>query len=184
MSFQMIRHSLLSRMSSLQSHLVQTNRLVHRNHPGFKKKPFATAVKLDLPDSYVDEAVYPPVKPKLPPGIWEKDVKPKMAWHYYNEGQKFHSLKTIQERLSVMAYLNVQQTLDDLKTRRTRYYPIYKLSAMPKTPQMVPFSQYITKTVISVDQASNKEAGEEKSSSAVQLDSSIAPEMYKHLKTR
>lgn len=171
MSFQMIRHSLLSR---IQSHLVQTNRLVHRNHPGFKKKPFATAVKLDLPDSYVEEAVYPPVKPKLPPGKWEDDVKPKLAWHYYNEGQKFHSLKTIQERLSVMAYLNVQQTLDDFKTRRTRYYPIYKLSAMPKTPQMVPFTQYITKTVISVD---------ETSSSKNQLDSSISPEMYKQLKT-
>lgn len=113
------------------------NRYVHRNHPGHKPKPPATLIKPTLRDRYLDKAIYPPVKPKFPPGNWNPDYDPKLAWHYYAEGQKFHSLKTIQERLSVLAYLNIQQTLDDLKVRRTRYYPIYQLSSLSKTPKML-----------------------------------------------
>jgi hypothetical protein len=121
-------------------------RLKHINHPGHKPKPLATKVKYDLPDNYVDEVIYPPVKPKYPPGEWMPEEDPTLAWLYYDECQKYHSLKTIQERLSVLAYMNVQQTLDDLKVRRTRYYPIYKLDANLKTPRMLPFIKYITKT--------------------------------------
>jgi len=160
MSFHLIRQSLLNHRSlntRILPLLTSPHRSVHRNHPGHKKKPFATPVNLQLPDTYLPEPNYPPVKPKLPPGEWAPDATPKLAWHYFNEGQKYHSLKTIQERLSVMAYMNVQQTLDDLKTRRTRYFPIYQLSAMPKTPQMLEFSQYITKTSVEVVDKSSEE---------------------------
>jgi len=128
----------------------QVNRLLlrhkHRNHPGHKQIPLANPVRLDLPDNYVEEANYPPVKPRMPPGEWPKDYEKSLAWHYWEEGEKFTRLKTIQERLSVLAYLNVQQTLDDLKQRRTRHYPIFRLSALPKTPRMSPFVSFITKT--------------------------------------
>lgn len=170
----MLRQSLLFQPSRLFINSTQQLRSVHRNHPGHKKKAFAAPVKLDLPDSYAQEAVYPPVKPKFPPGEWNRNEPPKLAWHYFNEGQKFHSLKTIQERLSVMAYMNVQQTLDDLKTRRTRHYPIYRLSAMPKTPQMLEFSQYITKTSVQVD--------DNQSETECTLNKSVSPELYEMLK--
>ncbi|RNA28306.1 vegetative incompatibility WD repeat [Brachionus plicatilis] len=128
-------------------------RLKHRNHPGHKPKPPAISILPSLPDNYVDEATYPPVKPKLPPGEFSADYDPKLAWLYYEEGQKYTALKTIQERLSVLAYSNVQQTLDDLKQRKTRFFPIYKLSSLSKTPKMLPFNQYITKThVQSIDE--------------------------------
>lgn len=173
MSSQLIRHSLLFRNLCL-SKCIRSTRLVHRNHPGFKKRPFATPVKNDLPDSYVTEPDYPPVKPKFPPGEWLDKASPKLAWKYYDEGEKFHSLKTIQERLSVMAYLNVQQTLDDLKNRRTKYFPIYQLSSVPKTPQMLEFSQYITKTDLTVKENNEKED--------TRLDASVSQDMYEKLK--
>lgn len=121
-------------------------RLKHRNHPGHKPRAPAVSVRPSLPDNFVDEAIYPPVKPKFPPGEFANDYDPKLAWLYYEEGQKFTSLKTIQERLSILAYSNVQQTLDDLKQRKTRFFPIYKLSSLSKSPKMLPFNQYITKT--------------------------------------
>ncbi len=169
----MIRQSFLNYKKNLPL-LTTQYRLIHRNHPGHKKKPFATPVKLELPDKYLSEAIYPPVKPKFPPGEWASDANPKLAWHYFNEGQKYHSLKTIQERLSVMAYMNVQQTLDDLKVRRTRYFPIYKLQAMPKTPQMLEFTQYITKTSVEVTKSDEKE---------VKLSEQVSPGLYEALKT-
>lgn len=125
-------------------------RLKHRNHPGHKPKPVAVPVRPSLPDNYTEEANYPPVKPKFPPGHFSPDYDTKLAWKYYDDGQKYTSLKTIQERLSVMAYSNVQQTLDDLKQRRTRHYPIYLTSSLSKTPKMLPFNQYITKSHVSI----------------------------------
>ncbi len=133
-------------------------RLNHINHPGHKKKPYATPVRLTLPDRFLEEANYPPIKPKYPPGYLPSNSfdpeaeksETKLAWHYFEEGQKYHSLKTIQERLSVLAYMNCQQTLDDLKERRTRFYPIYQLSSSPRAARMLPFNQYITKTHVSV----------------------------------
>lgn len=156
-------------------------RLKHRNHPGHKQKPYAATVKYDLPDRYLDEPIYPPIKPKYPPGYSptndseSETNEPRLAWNYYEEGQKYHSLKTIQERLSVLAYLNVQQTLDDLKERRTRYYPIYKLGSIPKSAKMLPFNQFITKTHVSV--INNEQNGNQ-----VTLDSSINKDLYDKLK--
>ena len=121
-------------------------RHVHRNHPGFKQPPPAFQPRLDLPDRYTEEANYPPVKPRMPPGEWPEEYESKLAWRYWEEGEKYTRLRTIQERLSVLAYLNVQQTLDDLKQRRTRHYPIFLLSALPSTPKMSPYVSYITKT--------------------------------------
>ncbi|CAF0943793.1 unnamed protein product [Brachionus calyciflorus] len=131
-------------------------RYVHRNHPGHKPRPLAVPDRPTLPDNYVDEAIYPPVKPKLPPGEFHEDYDPKLAWLYHDEGHKYTSLKTIQERLSVLAYSNVQQTLDDLKQRRTRFYPIYQTSTISKTPRMLPFNQYITKTHVQMTDDTNK----------------------------
>lgn len=156
------------------------SRQIHQNHPGHKKKPYATPVPLTLPDRFLEEANYPPVKPKYPPGYWPSNIddpdatisEPKLAWHYFQEGQKFHSLKTIQERLTVLAYLNCQQTLDDLKERRTRYYPIYQLSSTPKAARMLPFNQFITKTHVSV-----LDTAEQATSIA-----SLTPDLYEKLK--
>lgn len=148
----------------------------HRNHPGHKPKPLAVPVRHTLPDSYTEEALYPPVKPKFPPGHFTPDYDSKLAWHYYEEGQKFTSLKTIQERLSVMAYLNVQQTLDDYKQRKTRFFPIFQVSSLPKTPKMLSFNKYITKTHVEVvDESSEK-------SQNVELDKSIDFDLYEKLK--
>ncbi len=178
MSFQMIRHSLLfGPRSSSRLFQLQTSRSVHRNHPGFKKKAFATPLVQELPDTQLEEAVYPPVKPKFPPGEWEQDSAPKSAWLYHDEGRKFHSLRSIQERLSVLAYLNVQQTLDDVKAQRTKYYPIYQLSATAKAPQMLAFSQYATKTSVSV-------ASVPKPDHTELLDKSISAELYEKIKKR
>ena len=175
MSSQLMRHNLLFKSSSLNLTIL-SSRFNHRNHPGFKKKPFATPVHLKLPDAYLSEPNYPPVKPKYPPGEWLDNACTKKAWHYYDEGQKFHALKTIQERLSVMAYLNVQQTLDDVKTRRTRYFPIFKLTSIPPTPQMLPFNRYITKTNIVLQDGVHNE-------SDLSLNATISPDLYEKLKT-
>lgn len=121
-------------------------RFKHRNHPGHKLPPPAYKPNYELPDHYLEEPNYPPVKPQMPPGEWPQDYEKSMAWHYWQEGEKFTNLKTIQERLSVLAYLNVQQTWTDLGQRRTRYYPIFQLSAIPKTPKMSPYVDFITKT--------------------------------------
>jgi hypothetical protein len=121
-------------------------RSIHRNHPGHKPKPAAIPRKYELPDNYLEEALYPPVKPQLPPGHWPENYDPKVAWRYFSDGQKFHSLKTIQERLAVQAYMNVQQTIDDLGQVKTRYFPIFQVSAMYNSPRLLPFHQYITKT--------------------------------------
>jgi hypothetical protein len=174
MSQQLFRnHKLLNLNSSLN---VQFSRSKHRNHPGHKPKPLAVPLKYDLPDRYLDSPNYPPVKPKYPPGsAWSADYDPKLAWAYYEEGQKFHALKSIQERLSVMAYLNVQQTLDDLGQRKTRFYPIYQLSSLYKTPRMLPFNQYITKTHL-IDE-------ENVTTAPVELaDKSIDSDLYEKLK--
>lgn len=179
MSFQMIRHSLLFGPRNLSKLLLsqQPSRLVHRNHPGFKKKPFATPLVQELSDTYLEEAVYPPVKPKFPPGEWLEDSAPKLAWQYHDEGQKYHSLKSIQERLSVLAYLNVQQTLDDVKKQRTKYFPIYQMSATPKTPQMLAFNQYATKTSVSVADVAKPDEQEA-------LDKTVSAKLYEQIKNR
>jgi hypothetical protein len=121
---------------------------VHRNHPGHKPKPQAIPRKYDLPDKYVDEPIYPPVKPKLPPGAWPENYDPACAWRYFTDGQKYHALRTIQERLAIQAYMNVQQTIDDLGQVKTRFHPIFQISAMYSAPRSLPFYQYITKTHI------------------------------------
>ena len=131
--------------------LGQSVRFAHRNHPGHKVKPMATAIKPRLPDNYLDEPNYPPVKPKYPPGEFSSGYSTSLAWTYFEEGQKFHALKTIQERLAILAYLNVQATLDDLGTRDTRYYPIYKLSSLPKAANSIKFYKYITNTVANME---------------------------------
>jgi hypothetical protein len=128
--------------------------------------------KLDLPDRYLPEANYPPVKPKLPPGVWSENVEPSLAWKYFEEGQKFHSLKSVQERMSVMAYSNIQQTLSDLKVRGTRWSPIHIVSSLSKTPRMLPFNQYITKTDIKFNSEKT----------AVELDKSVDSDLYEKIK--
>lgn len=148
-------------------------RFIHRNHPGHKKKPFAVVQKLDLPDRYLPEASYPPVKPKLPPGSWPDDVEPSSAWKYFDDGQRFHSLKTIQERLTVMAYSNIQQTLNELRVRGTRWSPIHIVSSISKTPRMLPFNQYITKTDI-------KEMNDK---NGVELNKSVDTDLYEKIKS-
>jgi len=69
--------------------------------------------------------------------------------------------------------MNCQQTLDDLKERRTRYYPIYQLSSTPRAARMLPFNQYITKTHVLVI---------EKSEQAKIIEGGLNPNLYNTLK--
>lgn len=122
----------------------------HQNHPGHKQPKKFYPRRYELPDLYSEEAYYPPVKPEYPPnGHWSK-LEPSLAWRYYNDGVKFHTLKTIQERLTVLAYMNIQSTLDDIGLRRIRHYPIFQLSAMPPAVDSLKFRQYITNTHLAI----------------------------------
>lgn len=137
----------LFKVLTRNSVLVISSRAGHINHPGHKPRKRIIEPKYELPDEYVkDEPAYPPVKPQYPPGTFNEHIKPSLAWHYYEEGEKFHSLKTIQERMSVMAYLNIQSTLDDIGKRRIRHYPLHLVSALPAAVRTTQFNQYITKT--------------------------------------
>ena len=167
----------LKQTSTKTLNIFTSYRFIHRNHPGHKKKPLAVVRKSDLPDRYLPEANYPPIKPKLPPGNWPDDVEPSQAWNYFEDGQKFHSLKTIQERLTILAYSNIQQTLSDLKVRGTRWSPIHIVSSLSKTPRMLPFNQYITKTDIKVTNDSID--GKEKD---VVLNKSVDKDLYDKIK--
>lgn len=180
MSLQLIRYRNLFN-KDLPKLLAVSTRLAHINHPGHRKKPSAYPIKYELPDKYLDEAVYPPVKPKFPPGDWLNDADTKLAWIYFDEGQKYHSLKTIQERLSILAYLNVQQTITELKERGTRYYPIYKISSLFKTPRMLPFNQYITKTYVA-SVVKNLPSISANENEKTQLNKNIDADLYEKLK--
>jgi hypothetical protein len=136
------------------------SRSAYINHPGRKPQKKAFEVRKELPDDYVEEALYPPIKPKFPPKFqWNNDAKPKLAWYYYNEGQHFHSLKTIQERLAVLAYLNIQPTIDDIGATRLRHYPLFLLNTLPKSANSTEFYQYITKTELEIVEKLPKSSG-------------------------
>jgi hypothetical protein len=129
----------------------------YRNHPGHKPKPLCVPHKYELPDEYVEEPMYPPVKPKYPTGFnFSNEYPTSKAWHYFNEGQKFNSLRTVQERLAVMAYLNIQPTVDDLGVTRIRHFPLLLLNTMPRAAQSSEQRQYITKTVLNPKTESNQ----------------------------
>jgi hypothetical protein len=121
-------------------------RFKHTNHPGHKKKQLANPIKYSLPDKINSDIIYPPVKPKYPPGDWPDNYDTNLAWKYFEDGEKYKSLKTIQERMTILAYSNIQQTIDDLNIKRTRHFPIYSISGLLKSPKMLDFIQYITKT--------------------------------------
>ena len=142
----------LGRLRCAGGYQLSAVRFKHRNHPGHKPVPACNPVKFDLPDRYLAEANYPPVKPRMPPGVdWPPEYDKSLAWHYWEEGEKYTRLRTIEERMSVLAYMNCQQTLDDLGQRRTRYYPIFQLSSVPKSPKMSSYVNFITKTSIETD---------------------------------
>jgi hypothetical protein len=150
-------------------------RFKHSNHPGHKKKQLANPIKYSLSDSINNEAIYPPVKPNYPPGDWPENYDVNLAWKYFEDGEKYKALKTIQERMSILAYSNVQQTIDDLNIKRTRHFPIYTISSLLKSPKMLDFTQYITKTHLMDDINDNSELNS-------QLDEKIYNEIKINLK--
>jgi hypothetical protein len=127
-------------------------RCSHQNHPGHKPRRKAFTVKDELPDVYSEDCLYPPIKPKYPAGFnWKENILPSLAWHYYNEGANFHKLKTIQERLSILAYLNIQPTMEEVGFTRMRHYPLFLLNALPRAAKSKNFYQYITKTELDTE---------------------------------
>jgi hypothetical protein len=121
----------------------------HINHPGRKAPKLCIEPKVELPDEYTDDPHYPPVKPKYPTCYtFPANYSTQKAWHYFSDGQKYNSLRTIQERLAVMAYLNIQPTIDDLGMTRIRHYPLLQLATMPSAAQSSEQRQYITKTAL------------------------------------
>jgi hypothetical protein len=132
-----------------QPFLILNRFKAHRNHPGHKQEPLCVPPKFTLPDELTDEPLYPPIKPKYPTCYtFSNDYPPNKAWYYFNEGQKYNSLRTVQERLTVMAYLNTQPTIDDLGVTRIRHYPLLMLNTMPSAAQSSEQRQYITKTML------------------------------------
>ena len=127
-------------------------RCSHQNHPGHKPRRPAFTVKYELPDLYSEDCLYPPIKPKYPLGFnWKETTLPKLAWHYFNEGQNFHKLRTIQERLTVLAYLNIQPTMEEVGFTRMRHYPLFLLTGLPRAANSKNYYQYITKTELETD---------------------------------
>lgn len=150
-------------------------RFKHSNHPGHKKKQLANPIIYSFSENVNNEINYPPIKPKYPPGDWLENYDIDLAWKYFEDGEKYKSLKTIQERMTILAYSNIQQTIDDLKIKRTRHYPIYSISCLLKSPKMLDFIQFITKT-----QLGNDSIVEEKLNN--QIDQNLYNKIKKNLK--
>ena len=83
-----------------------------------------------LSNEYNEEAEYPPIKPKYPPGQWGK-LDPKIAWKWYEKGQNMLSLADPRERLESFA------GQDDIALRHLRLFDY---------PKSTNYKRAVTKT--------------------------------------
>lgn len=133
---------------ALQWYRLTLHRCKHRlNHPGVHIPhgvQYQTAH--NVPDEYADHPLYPPIRPKHPPGSWGT-MDPKMAWKHFELGEKhYRHLKSVKERLTVMAYQNMMCRYDNLDVEQIDSKLIWMLSGQPRSPRSLPFYKHITRT--------------------------------------
>lgn len=124
------------------------SRSKHRlNHPGVHIPHGVQYQKsANLPDEYADHPLYPPVRPKYPPGSWGS-MDPRKAWMHFELGEKHYKhLKSVQERLTVMAYENMMCYYDKLDVEQIDSKLIWMLTGRSRSPRSLPFYKHITRT--------------------------------------
>ena len=74
-------------------------------------------------------------------------MDPKMAWKHFELGEKhYRHLKSVKERLTVMAYQNMMCRYDNLDVEQIDSKLIWMLSGQPRSPRSLPFYKHITRT--------------------------------------
>lgn len=120
----------------------------HRlNHPGVHvPQSIQYKTPYNLPDEYADHPLYPEIRPKHPPGSWGS-MESKKAWMHFELGEKhYRHLRSIKERLTVMAYQNMICRFDKLDVEQIDSKLIWMLTGRPHSPRSLPFYKYITRT--------------------------------------
>ncbi|CAF1226509.1 unnamed protein product [Rotaria sp. Silwood1] len=123
-------------------------RYKHRlNHPGVHiPHGVQYQTSYNLPDEYADHPLYPPIQPKYPPGSWGS-MDPKKAWMHFELGEKhYRHLKSVKERLTIMAYQNMMCYYDKLDVEQINSKLIWMLTGRPRSPRSLPFYKHITRT--------------------------------------
>ena len=70
-----------------------------------------------------------------------------MAWKHFEIGEKhYRYLKSVKERLTVMAYQNMMCRYDNLDVEQIDSKLIWMLSGQPRSPRSLPFYKHITRT--------------------------------------
>lgn len=124
------------------------SRSKHRlNHPGVHiPHGVQYRVSQNLPDEYADHPLYPAIRPKHPPGSWGS-MDSKKAWMHYELGEKHYKhLRSVKERLTIIAYQNMMCYYDKLDVEQINSKLIWMLSARPRSPRSLPFYKHITRT--------------------------------------
>lgn len=123
-------------------------RYKHRlNHPGVHiPHGVQYQVPYNLPDEYAEQSLYPPIRPKHPPGSWGS-MDSKKAWMHFELGEKYYRhLKCVKERLTIMAYQNMMCYYDELDVEQIDSKLIWMLTGRPRSPRCLPFYKHITQT--------------------------------------
>ena len=71
----------------------------------------------------------------------------KKAWMHFELGEKhYQHLKSVKERLTVMAYQNMMCYYDELDVEQINSKLIWMLTGRPRSPRCLPFYKHITRT--------------------------------------
>ncbi|XP_060576167.1 large ribosomal subunit protein mL65-like [Ruditapes philippinarum] len=81
-------------------------------------------------DQYDEDAHYPPIKPKFPPGSWG-EMEPLFAWFWENDREKISALRNVKDKVDYI-------TKGDHK--------VWKYNSLDTTPDMLEYQRKITKT--------------------------------------
>ena len=130
------------------SSVLYFSRNKHRlNHPGVHI-PHGVQYKksVTLPDEYAEHPLYPSIRPKYPPGSWGT-MDPKKPGQHFQLGEKhYRHLKSVQERLTIMAYQNMMCYYDKLDVEQIDSKLIWMLTGRSRSPRSLPFYKHITRT--------------------------------------
>src|SRR5689334_5516961 len=74
-------------------------------------------------------------------------MDPKKAWMHFELGEKYYRhLKSVKERLTIMAYQNMMCYYDKLDVEQIDSKLIWMLTGRPRSPRSLPFYKHITRT--------------------------------------
>lgn len=74
-------------------------------------------------------------------------MDPKKAWMHFELGEKhYRHLKSVKERLTIMAYQNMMCYYDKLDVEQIDSRLIWMLEGRPRSPRSLPFYKHITRT--------------------------------------